>query len=162
MSRVDTTFPTIRLSRSSLKRWTLAAAGVCCVAIGAVGAVLPGLPTTVFLIAACWCFTRSCPWLEEKLIRNRFFRPFLPYLEPGAVMPVRAKVIALAMMWTAIAISSFALAARLENAAPAIVIMAIAGAVGTWSIVRFGRARRKESQRPVVGVVSGVSVRDGA
>ena len=65
--------------------------GLVCVGLGAVGVVVPGLPTTVFLIIVSWCFTRSCPWLERKLIRNRFFGPFVRFMEPGAVMPTRAR-----------------------------------------------------------------------
>jgi hypothetical protein len=55
----------------------LAAAGLLCVGLGALGAVLPGLPTTIFLILASYCFTRSCPWLEERLLRTRLFAPYM-------------------------------------------------------------------------------------
>lgn len=145
MSRMDTTFPTLRLSRSSLKRWTLAVAGVCCVALGGVGAVVPGLPTTVFLIGACWCFTRSCPWMENVLIRNRFFRPFLSALESGDGMPRRAKIVSIAAMWIAIAVSVAVFAVR-SDAFPTLFAgaMAICGAIGTWSILRYRGARPVE------------------
>ena len=139
MSRMDTTYPTLRLSRSSLKRWTLAVAGVCCVAICGVGAIVPGLPTTVFLIAACWCFTRSCPWMENILIRNRLFRPFLAAIDNGADgMPRRAKAVAIVAMWIAIAVSVAVFAARIDGL-PMVFggALLIAGLIGTWSILRF-------------------------
>ncbi len=88
------------------RRWLLAMVGLLCVGLGGIGVFVPGLPTTVFLLIASWCFTRSCPWLEERLIRNRFFQPFLVYLEPDSVMPMRARIVALAAMWTAITVSS--------------------------------------------------------
>ena len=114
-------------------RWALAAFGLFCVAAGAIGVVVPGLPTTIFLILASWAFAKSCPWLESRLIRNRFFRPFLVYLEPGVRMPPRAKAIALAMMWTAIAISSAILLTREWLIVPPVLL---AGLVGTWFIAR--------------------------
>lgn len=33
--------------------------GYLCVALGFIGAVVPGMPTTVFLILAVWCFSRG-------------------------------------------------------------------------------------------------------
>lgn len=137
MNRIATT-PAPQLSQSSLKRWTLAVAGVCCVGLGGVGAFVPGLPTTVFLLAACWCFARSCPWMENVLIRNRFFRPFLAYLDPGAVMPRRAKGIAIVTMWIAISASAVMFAMRGDAiATPAIATLVVAGAAGTWAILRW-------------------------
>lgn len=123
-------------------RYGLAGLGVGCVGLGALGVVLPGLPTTIFLIIASWCFARSFPSLTERLIRNRFFAPFLKYVRPGAVMPRKAKVIAAAMMWTAITISCwmFYLA---ETPLWIPVLVVAAGLVGTWCIARQGvRARR--------------------
>lgn len=117
----------------------LAALGLLCVALGAIGAVVPGMPTTVFLVMASWAFTRSCPWLERKLVYNRFFAPFTKYLRPGAVMPLRAKVFALVLMWASIA-ASIALA---EIPSPAVWWMrgttVALGLVGTWFILRWRR-----------------------
>ncbi|MBX3386738.1 MAG: YbaN family protein [Phycisphaeraceae bacterium] len=120
-------------------RYSIAAAGVCCVGLAAVGVVLPGMPTTIFLIMATWCFARSCPWLTERLLHNRFFGPFLKYVQPGAAMPPKAKAVALTMMWTAIAISCWLLIARGVPAWVPVVIAA-AGFAGTWCIARQGRS----------------------
>ena len=120
-------------------RYALVGLGVSLVGLGAVGAVVPGLPTTIFLILASWCFARSCPWLEDRLIRNRFFRPFLKYLEPGAVMPARAKVVVIGIMWASIALS-----AVIADAGPMLLgVLVVAGAVGTAVVVRLGSRRRR-------------------
>lgn len=122
-------------------RFLLAGLGVCSVAMAGVGVVVPGLPTTVFLIVAAWCFARSCPWLTDRLIHTRFFGPFVRYLVPGAVMPRRAKAVAMAMMWTAIAGSCWLIVAR---QAPAFVPVSVVlmGVAGTWCIARQGRKAR--------------------
>lgn len=88
-----------RLSAAErIRRWTLVAAGCACVALGALGVVVPGLPTTIFLIVASWCFVRSCPWMERKLVRSRLFAPYAPYLDGSRHMPARAKAITIAIM----------------------------------------------------------------
>lgn len=140
-------------SMRSPRRLALASAGVCCVGFGAVGVVVPGMPTTIFLIAACACFTRSCPWLEDRLVRNRFFRPFLVYLDSGAAMPRRAQIVALLMMWTAISVSSATFIWRFDPAWPAVAAVVIAGMIGTRCIIRAGRTRCDvELQRRIPGI----------
>ena len=127
---------------SRFRRWLFAALGVTCVGLGAVGVVLPGLPTTVFLLAASWLFARSCPWLEERLLRVALFRPFLAHLRPGARMPVRAAVGSLVAMWAAIALSA-GLMLSAEAARPVVAAVIVgAGLVGTAFILRFSRPRQ--------------------
>ncbi len=124
-----------------MRRWTLVGLGTACVGIGAEGVIVPGLPTTVFLIAASWCFTRSSPWLEERLIRNRLFRPYLAHLDSGQPMPKRAMWAVLAIMWTAITLSTLLLLAR-GTAMLYASIVPLLGIIGTACIVRSARSRR--------------------
>ena len=102
----------------SPRRLLLAALGVLCVGLAFAGVILPGVPSTVFLILASYLFTRSCPWLEERLIRNRVFGPYLQYLDGRWPMPRRARWIAAISMWIAVAVSLSALA--------------LSGALGPW------------------------------
>jgi uncharacterized membrane protein YbaN (DUF454 family) len=124
----------------SPRRLTLAALGVVCVGLAFAGVFVPGLPTTVFLIAASYLFTRSCPWLEERLVRARVFRPFLPYVRGDRPMPTRARVMAIVMMWAAVSISVATLATR-ERWLPSIsAVILVAAVVGTIVILRVRRA----------------------
>jgi uncharacterized membrane protein YbaN (DUF454 family) len=130
-----------RPARSRLHRWLLVAGGVSLVAIGAVGVFLPGLPTTIFLIGASWCFTRSCPWLEERLIRIPLFRPFLVYLDQGAQMPRKVVVWTLIVMWLAIAASATMVMMGSEPRQVLATTIVAAGVIGSWFVVRMGRRR---------------------
>jgi len=115
---------------------------VLLVGLGAVGAVLPGLPTTIFLLGASWCFARSCPYLEKKLLGARIFRPFQAWLRPDGKVSRRAKGVSIAIMWTAIAISATLLATG-EPPRPGVAGIVVAlGFVGTWFIATHGRRRR--------------------
>ncbi|MDY7107040.1 MAG: YbaN family protein [Planctomycetota bacterium] len=121
-----------------LRRWILAALGVVCVALGAVGVVLPGLPTTVFLLMASFLFTKSCPWLEDRLIRNRFFAPYLRYLDGSRAMPRRAKVTAIALMWLMVSLSALTLTRGEAGLWWIAALFAAAAVLGTTVILRWG------------------------
>ncbi len=104
--------------------------------MGAVGAVIPGLPTTIFLIVACWCFARSCPWIEDRVRRFPLFAPFFQIIDQRDRMPARAKVVSIAMMWLGIAVSSYLLMER--GYYPAVWGSVIAcGFIGTVAIIRY-------------------------
>lgn len=60
--------------------------GCVAFAIGVVGVVLPGIPGTLFLILAAWCFTRSSPRFEAWLLEHpRFGPPVRRWRETGAI-----------------------------------------------------------------------------
>lgn len=101
--------------------------GWVAVALGGLGIVVPGLPTTVFFIVAASCFARSSPRFEQWVLDLPTIGPLVRDHRAGLGMPRRAKVIALAMMWAAIALSSLAL-----RAVPVVLVAVVAlGLVGT-------------------------------
>lgn len=68
------------------------------VAMGAIGVVLPGLPTTPFLIVAVWCFSRSSERFERYLLEHRTFGPVLTAWREKGAIPKRAKILSVVMM----------------------------------------------------------------
>jgi hypothetical protein len=119
---------------SRVRRWLLVLAGVISAGLGALGAVLPGLPTTVFLLLASYCFARSCPWLEQRLLRNRLFAPYMAYIDGGRPLSRKAKATAIASVWIAVSIS-LALLYSGGGLQPWFAIVAgIAAIVGTFAI----------------------------
>ncbi len=122
----------------------MAVGGVLCVGLAALGAVVPGLPTTVFLIAASYLFVRSCPAFERVLIRNRFFAPFVVYLDNPTAMPWRAKVIAATLMWISVTVSVVFLLMSERTAAWIATLPVAAAGVGTYFIFRT----RGDQRRP--------------
>jgi uncharacterized membrane protein YbaN (DUF454 family) len=131
-----------RTVRSRVHRWLLVVAGVTLVAVGAVGVFLPGLPTVVFLLGASWCFARSCPWLEDRLIRIPLFKPFVVYLDNGAQMPRRVVVWTLVVMWAAIAASSIVASLGDDPRPVFAAVLGALGLVGSFFIIRLGSTKR--------------------
>jgi uncharacterized membrane protein YbaN (DUF454 family) len=85
------------------------AAGLFLVAVGAVGLVLPGLPSTVFFVAAAWCFSRSSRRLERWMLGLPVVGRLIQDYRAGLGMPRRSKIVAVGIMWTAITVSAGAL-----------------------------------------------------
>ena len=52
-------------------------AGLSSLLLGALGTLLPILPTVPFIIFAAFCFARSSPALELKLVRHSAFGPHI-------------------------------------------------------------------------------------
>ncbi len=100
--------PPYQLSSSAVIRWWLFAFGWVMILLGVIGIAVPGMPTTVFLIAAVWAFSKSSlkfqVWLWEHKILGPPVRAWYQY----RVIPVRAKFIAVLMMMASVVYMAFA------------------------------------------------------
>ncbi|MEM7284850.1 MAG: YbaN family protein [Actinomycetota bacterium] len=85
-------------SRNPVARLGWLLAGLIAVAIGGVGVVVPGLPTTGFFILAAWCFSKSSPRLEAWVLGLPGIGPMVSDYRDGLGMPRRAKILAIGMM----------------------------------------------------------------
>jgi uncharacterized membrane protein YbaN (DUF454 family) len=80
--------------RNRLVRWGWLGLGWGCVALGVIGAVVPLMPTTIFLILAVGCFARSSPRLESWLLNHARFGPTLRAWRAEGAIPRRGKIAA--------------------------------------------------------------------
>ena len=81
-------------SRSRPARVLFTGLGLVCVLLGFIGAFLPLVPSTVFILVAAWCFARGNPRLLRRLRRHRVFGPALKAWRAGRDLSARAKVAA--------------------------------------------------------------------
>jgi uncharacterized membrane protein YbaN (DUF454 family) len=108
-----------------LRRSLWLALGFLFVALGFIGALLPLMPTTVFLILAAACFARSSPRFEGWLLDHPRFGPTLrAWRDDGSIGP-RAKLMACGGM--AVGYALFWWAVRPSFAIDMIVAVAMAG-----------------------------------
>lgn len=64
-----------RMTARSRFRRLWFAGGMICLALGGIGAVLPVMPTVIFLIGAAACFARSNPAWEARVMQHPVFGP---------------------------------------------------------------------------------------
>lgn len=95
----------VRLATSRGARFALLAAGHTCVALGVIGAFLPIMPTTVFLIVAAGCYARGSTRFYNLLMNHRVAGPVLRDWRLHRAMSVRTKAIALTMIVVAFGLS---------------------------------------------------------
>ena len=69
-----------------------------CTAIGAVGVVMPLLPTTPFLLVAVWAGFRGSPRLARRILRNPQFGPIIRAWHRERAIPPRAKGVACGLL----------------------------------------------------------------
>ena len=75
-------------------RWLLMAFAGLCVVLGLIGAIVPGMPTTVFILMAAWAAARSSPRMHAWLYAHRLFGPLLRDWDDGGRVARRVKWIA--------------------------------------------------------------------
>lgn len=114
-----------------VRRLLFVSGGLACVGLGGVGLVVPGLPSTVFFIAAAACFSRSSPRLERWVLGLPRIGPTVRDYRAGLGMPRRAKQWAIA----SIVLFSTISVVLLDGWAVRAVVAAVA-AVGVWYVGR--------------------------
>ena len=94
-----------RIHRNPALRVAFLAIGWICVASGMIGVVLPGWPTTIWMILATYFFARSSPRFYNWLMNHRLFGPLIRDWRDGKGMTARAKTMAVGTIVVTISIS---------------------------------------------------------
>jgi uncharacterized membrane protein YbaN (DUF454 family) len=76
--------------RPSLRQALLVAAGLLALGLGLIGVVLPGLPTTPFVLLAAACFAKASPRLHRWLTQHRYLGPMVRDWEAHRSLPLRS------------------------------------------------------------------------
>ncbi len=126
----------VDVNRSGISRLLWLALGFLFAAIGTVGIVVPGLPTTPLMILAAACFAKSSQRFYDWVINNRMFGQHVKNYREGNGIPKKSKPMILGTMWIFI---TFAVLIGIPDSAPDISRYAtiVLGIIGTIFILRI-------------------------
>ncbi|KFN44999.1 YbaN family protein [Arenimonas oryziterrae] len=91
--------------RSKALRWFWITSGLLALALGAIGIVLPVLPTVPFVLLAAYCFSRGSQRWENWLLNQPTLGPMVRDWREHRAVPLRAKQLATVMMTISSALS---------------------------------------------------------
>ncbi len=114
-----------------MKKALLIALGLVSLGLGALGVVVPGLPTTPFLLLASWCFYRSSQRLQDWLLKSWLGTYIRSYHSRGG-MTIAQKAGACGIMTAMVLLSVFVF---IPQGSVARVIVPIAGATGVLVVI---------------------------
>ena len=104
--------------------------GFIFVGLGFIGIVIPGMPTTVFMILAAACFAKSSPKFEQWILDLPGIGRLVQDHRDGLGMPQKSKAIAITMMVVAVTLSMiFAITSTLIQ-----ILVGGVGIIGVWYV----------------------------
>ncbi|MGE5355668.1 MAG: YbaN family protein [Deltaproteobacteria bacterium] len=98
---------------------------------GIIGIIVPGLPTTVFLLFAATMFFHGNKKFHDKLLENKYLGKYITDFRSGKGMTKKSRFIAILTMWVMISISIFFSSHKMTIA------LIIFGLTGTICILIF-------------------------
>lgn len=121
-----------------LKRWALVAAGLLSVVLAVLGVLLPGLPTTPFVLLAAACFAKGSPRLHRWLVNQKHLGPMVRDWEAHRSLPLRIKWLSTTLMTAMVLLSAWQFRGQ-----PWLQFMLLGlGAVGAWVVWRIPTRQR--------------------
>ncbi|MEM5775593.1 MAG: YbaN family protein [Anaerolineaceae bacterium] len=90
----------------NIKKIVYIGLGLFFVALGAIGAVLPVMPTTVFLLLAAYFFGRSSDRLYGWLIRSRWLGDYIRHYREGTGITRRKKIETIVLLWISLTLGA--------------------------------------------------------
>ncbi len=136
----------LRKRAVDLRKAILIFAGTVCVGLGVLGMFLPLMPTTVFLLMAAYCYSRSSDRFHNWLLTNRLCGKYISNYKSKRGMTLRQKASTLITLWASIGLSIWLLGGRFWVS---VIVAAIAVAVTVHILwIKTYRPELSESETP--------------
>lgn len=112
----------------TIKKHLLMIIGTISLVLGAIGIILPILPTTPFLLLSSYCYIRSSKRLYNWLINHKVFGKYVySYLVHKAIKK-SSKIIAITLIWISLSFTIY----LLQNIYLGFILVSIGAAVSIY------------------------------
>ena len=81
-----------------IKKYLWMALGFLSLGMAYIGVVVPGIPFSIFLVFAAYCFAKSSPRMHAWIYNHKYFGPFLTNWTEKKVFPQKMKYMMVAVM----------------------------------------------------------------
>ena len=125
---------TVARSRTSRLLWSVA--GTFFLSLGAVGIVIPLLPTTPFFLLAAACYLRGSARMYNWMLTNRYFGNYLRNYIEGKGIPFEVRIATIVLLWTVI---GFSVAMMTDSTIVRIVLILVAFGVSIHILTLKGK-----------------------
>lgn len=122
-----------------LRKAILIFVGTAFVGLGVLGMFLPLVPTTVFLLLAAYCYSRSSQRFHDWLLANRVCGPYIRNYRSGKGISIRQKIGTLISLWLSIGLSIWLLSGGFW-----VTLLLVAVAMGVSSHILWLKTYRAE------------------
>ncbi len=121
-------------SRNPLVRAIWIVLGIIFVVFAYIGILVPGWPTTSWLVAAAFCFARSSQKLFRWLLTNPVFgNALLNYYQAGKALPLHSKIVIIGML-SVVSTLSIIVVTKAGDPGFGQTTIAIVALVGVWFV----------------------------
>ncbi|MFV0331073.1 MAG: YbaN family protein [Dysgonomonas sp.] len=118
--------------------------GLITLALGLIGIVTPGLPTTPFILLTAVLFAKGSPRLHQKLLDNKLTGKYIHRVNEG--FSLKGIAISIGIMWCMICLTTFIV---FKNNITMQYVMISLGVVGTIAQIIVLR-KKKKKQRAMI------------
>jgi uncharacterized protein len=125
------------------KRIALLGAGFVALGLAVVGAILPVMPATPFILLAAFCFARSSTRWHSWLTTNRLFGRYVAQTVQGRPLSWQVKAVLVASCWGTAVVSAVFLAPNL-----AVGLTSLSMAAGMTAFVLLRGRRQPKAEVP--------------
>ena len=81
-----------------IKKYLWMALGFLSLGMAYIGVIVPGIPFSIFLVFAAYCFAKSSPRMHAWIYNHKYFGPFLTNWTEKKVFPTKMKYMMIAVM----------------------------------------------------------------